>query len=381
MYSYVDIIFLQKIMKKPTIIFAWWWTWWHALPIMSLLQYIDKNPEYADKLWAIYRAWSTHWLEKKLFDETPLLNISPVFINVISGKFRRETLIKSFIKNIRDMCIFFAGIFYALYVLVRHRVDIIFCKGWYIALPIVFAGVMLRKKIYVHESDVKAWLTNKIAHSFADHSFTAFPDVFNDGQIIGQILSDDIIYNPEDTPEHIISNIDKNKTNILVTWWSQWSQKLYNALRTTLLTNPTLQEYFHFHVIAGYTSNDTKQLFTWFKSVTTYEFLSQYEMSGLYQYCDIAITRAGTTSLAEQKLYDMKLFIVPIPRTHDQYQNAEWYEHKYQDIFIDQKGDWFTETIDLILQQHVWYHKKPRHKDIVSIINQPKEVIIKKLLE
>lgn len=348
---------------------------------MSLLQYIDKYPEYADKIWAIYRAGSKHWLEKKLFDETPLLNISPTFINVISGKFRRETLIKSIIKNIRDMIIFCAGVFYAFYIILRYRVDVIFCKWWYIALPIVIAGALLRKKIYVHESDVKAWLTNKIAHFFADHTFTGFPDVFDDAQIIGQILSDDIVYNSGDVAEHIINNIDNQKTNILVTWWSQWSQKLYNALRTTLLTNPSLQEHFQFHVVAWYTSNDTKQLFTWFKWVTTYEFLSQYEMSGLYQHCDIAITRAGTTSLAEQKLYDMKLFIVPIPRTHDQYLNAERYEHKYQDIFIDQKSDGFTETIDLILQQHIWYHKKHKHKDIQSSINQTKDIILQKIIQ
>ena len=52
-----------------------------------------------------------------------------------------------------------------------------------------------------------------------------------------------------------------------------------------------------------------------FPSVRSYSFLSQKEMGELFAICDIAITRGGTTSLAEQHLYDLKQIIVPIPRT------------------------------------------------------------------
>lgn len=64
-------------------------------------------------------------------------------------------------------------------------------------------------------------------------------------------------------------------------------------------------------------------------------------MGELYNICDIAITRGGTTSLAEQKLYDMKQIIVPIPRTHDQYDNAKWYVKYHNDIMINQRDNDF----------------------------------------
>ena len=60
-------------------------------------------------------------------------------------------------------------------------------------------------------------------------------------------------------------------------------------------------------------------------------------MGELFAICDIAITRGGTTSLAEQNLYDIKQIIVPIPRTHDQYDNAKRYVQHKKDIMIDQK--------------------------------------------
>ncbi len=60
-----------------------------------------------------------------------------------------------------------------------------------------------------------------------------------------------------------------------------------------------------------------------------YDFLSQKAIGELYLTSDIAITRAGTTSLAEQELFDLKLLMIPIPRTHDQLDNAKRYvQHK-----------------------------------------------------
>ncbi|MDR0651478.1 MAG: glycosyltransferase [Candidatus Peribacteria bacterium] len=32
--------------------------------------------------------------------------------------------------------------------------DVVFCKGGYVALPVVFAAALLHKKLIVHESDV-----------------------------------------------------------------------------------------------------------------------------------------------------------------------------------------------------------------------------------
>ena len=85
----------------------------------------------------------------------------------------------------------------------------------------------------------------------------------------------------------------------------------------------------HFTIILGKLNQSLAQLFSDFPNVETLAFVSQKEIGRLYLHSDIAITRAGTTSLAEQELFDMKLLMIPIPRTHDQLDNAKRYvEHK-----------------------------------------------------
>jgi UDP-N-acetylglucosamine:LPS N-acetylglucosamine transferase len=50
----------------------------------------------------------------------------------------------------------------------------------------------------------------------------------------------------------------------------------------------------------------------------------------------VAIARGGTTSLAEQQLFGLKKVIVPIPWTHDQLKNAQYYVKTYDDILVRQ---------------------------------------------
>ena len=66
-------------------------------------------------------------------------------------------------------------------------------------------------------------------------------------------------------------------------------------------------------------------------------------MGELLSMCDVAITRAGTTSLAEEKLFGLKLIMIPIPWTHDQLRNAEYYEKHHGDILVKQDDSFLLE--------------------------------------
>jgi len=43
-----------------------------------------------------------------------------------------------------------------------------------VALPVVLAAALLRRKVVVHESDTRPGLVNKIAARFAKKTFTGF---------------------------------------------------------------------------------------------------------------------------------------------------------------------------------------------------------------
>jgi UDP-N-acetylglucosamine:LPS N-acetylglucosamine transferase len=95
----------------------------------------------------------------------------------------------------------------------------------------------------------------------------------------------------------------------------------------------------------------------------------------LYYYCDLSLTRAGTTSLAEQKLYNMKLFMVPISRTHDQYDNAKRYVQYCDDIMIDQKDENFLNKLIMEFKRHKNFKKELQHTDREQQISITKEKI------
>lgn len=360
--------------KKLRVAMAGWWTWGHVFPIRSLLKFLRNHPEYNEKVEKLYWFGAKNSLEQKichnLQEHDPENKLS--FIPIRSWKYRRESYRKSKLKNISDFFLFIFGCFQSIFQLLYHHVDVIFCKWGYVALPTVFAAVLLCKKIIVHESDTKPGLVNKIASRFAKKVFTWFEWALPNGQTIGQILSDDII-----TDVHLEPT---SKTLILVVWGSQGSKRLYQNLLHVLEFTPELQSGYEFFVVLGLVNHEMSTLFDKFDHVHIYGFLSQKEMGELYNKCDIAITRGGTTSLAEQKLYDMKQIIVPIPRTHDQYDNAKWYVRSHNDIMINQRDHDFESQLANAIKYFKGFKKTFQQKDKKAIISEAKKIIRDALL-
>ena len=164
-------------------------------------------------------------------------------------------------------------------------------------------------------------------------------------------------------------------------WWSQWSKKLYECLADLLKDDKILCDSFHYHIILWKLNEDLKEIFKKYPSVTTYDFLSQSDMWVLYQHCDISLTRWWTTSLAEQKLFNLKSIIVPIPRTHDQKLNAERYVKNFNDIMVEQSKETTPEDLYNALISVKDYHKPEISIDIHKEIWKAKHIILDELLK
>jgi UDP-N-acetylglucosamine:LPS N-acetylglucosamine transferase len=145
--------------------------------------------------------------------------------------------------------------------------------------------------------------------------------------------------------------------------------------------HPEVAGGFEFYIILGLLNQEMSTQFAKFPNVHIKGFLTQQEMGSLYNLCDIAITRGGTTSLAEQKLYDMKQIIIPIPRTHDQYDNAQWYVDHHEDIMINQRDKGFEINILNALIKLRTFTKKPQKKDRQLLVAQAKDAIRKAILK
>lgn len=357
--------------KKINILRAGGGTWGHTFPIKSMIQYLDKY--HKEQVWDHFWAGSRRSLEEKTVSDLQKQMKNLTFLPLLSGKWRREKGLEAFLKNIGDLFKFTIGILQSLVYLLRFRIDVVFCKGGYVALPVVVAAWILRKKILVHESDTRAWLVNRIASKFSSHNFVAFPEVLKDWIIVGQILSEDLI------PEKKLVKKTQN-TQVLVMWGSQWAKTIYESL-LTLLNNEEKLRQLNFVVVLWQLNQDLKAQFLSFQNVEVKDFCTQKEIGMLYETSDLVITRAGTTSLAEQDLFWIKMIMIPIPWTHDQKNNALWYVKQKKWILIDQEDPDFMEKLKTILIENIDWHKDLKIVDHLWIISQGKEKISKILLE
>lgn len=312
------------------------------------------------------------------------------FVSILSGKLRRQPNFKEILLNVADIFKFTIWIFQSLRYIYSKKIDVVFCKWWYVALPVVIAAKILRRKIIVHESDTKSWLVNRVAAKFANTIYTWFDNVLPKWQTIGQIISDEIV--TEDILKSSDQNLLKSKSIILVNLWSLGSASVHDALLYIFVKYPDLLINYEWHIIlwslnANYeekyqeiikkvvmnrasSSSSEKS-----SNLTTYTFVDQKTMWKLLYISDISICRWGTTGLAEQKLFGLKQIIIPIPRTHDQAKNAEFYKSEYQDIYIAQNKD----LAENIYKEIIWlqnFHKDlPNLQTIKNQIKTAKKII------
>lgn len=362
--------------KKHIIAITWWGSGWHILPLISLLQTIDTTSQYRQVVDNIYRFWEKNSMEYRFFKdyESTFQNIKPFFISIYAGKFRRETIWKSRLKNLRDIFLFPIWVIQSLYWILYYHIDIVFCKWWYVSLPVVVAAWILRKKIYVHDSDTTPWLTTRFASRFATQNFSWFPDTLPNSICVWQILSNQLV-----SFDHINSS---KIIHILIAWWSLGAKKLYDGVLSAIRKLSFIQsKKYHFTFINGKNLIDHKDIIGIEDSVTITDLITkQSEMGLLYAQSDIAIVRGGTTTLAECKIFDLPLAIVPLPVTHDQAKNAQYYVEKYQDICISQNNHHFIDLLyDVIIhtkkKENVFEFNKTK-----TIIQQSKTIILDMML-
>jgi UDP-N-acetylglucosamine:LPS N-acetylglucosamine transferase len=91
-------------------------------------------------------------------------------------------------------------------------------------------------------------------------------------------------------------------------------------------------------------------------------------MGAVYQVSDICLARGGTTSLAEQKLFNIKSIIVPIPRTHDQLDNGKRYVKHFDDILLNQQSPTFLADLEQTFFALKKFKKPPSDIDMLTEI-------------
>lgn len=378
------------------IAFAGWSSGGHVVPISTIIQTIVTSYQLPATSYQLFWFGERNSLEEK---EAVKLqsSIAPKlrFVPITSWRMRRKPDIRELFLNIIDLFKLVWWIILSFYNLKKHHIDVIFCKGGFVSLPVVIAWWLARVRIVAHESDSKPGISTRVAAKFANKVFTGFPNVVAWGEYVGQILSEDLL--PKDSYQlpapplaqwttsyqsiDATGNGQQVTGNILVNCGSLGSASVHGILLKLFSDYPSLTKDFRWTILLGNLNIGFKVDYKKYPDIIVYEYIDQSTMGQLYRETDISICRGGSTSLVEQHIFGIKQIIVPIPWTHDQFTNAAFFVKEYGDVVIDQNQPNWGEQLFESLQSLKDYKKQDLDREIIrQQLQSWKERIIREIL-
>ena len=139
------------------------------------------------------RGWRVHWLGAPDSMESRLVPPRGFALETIDfGGVRGKGVVTLALLPLRLLRAFWQ----ALQVVRRVKPDVVVGLGGYISFPGGMMGVLAGKPLVLHEQNSVAGMANKVLAGVADRVFTAFPNVFNKAQWVGNPLRAPFLHQP-----------------------------------------------------------------------------------------------------------------------------------------------------------------------------------------
>ena len=133
----------------------------HVTPNIALIPYLK------DAGFEIEYMGSYNGIEKKLIEEQGI-----PYVGISSGKLRRY----HDIKNLTDPARILKGLREAKKYMKLNRPDIVFSKGGFVSVPVIYAAASYNIPVVIHESDLTPGLANKLSIPKATKICYNFPE-------------------------------------------------------------------------------------------------------------------------------------------------------------------------------------------------------------
>ncbi|MCL2037594.1 UDP-N-acetylglucosamine--N-acetylmuramyl-(pentapeptide) pyrophosphoryl-undecaprenol N-acetylglucosamine transferase [Candidatus Saccharibacteria bacterium] len=296
------------------------------------------------------------WTDKKFATQTRGLVDNQTRVDVIaSGKLRRYAnltfwhkwfswyhLTKTHLPNLIDLFKIVSGFFQSLVKLIIWRPDVVFAKGGYVCLPVGVAAHVLRIPLVIHDSDSVPGLTNRILARWAAaigtgspvENYPSYPK--KKTKFVGIPVRPEIkklsVGEKRQTKKSL--NLDPKKELVFVMGGGGGAQIFTDTFQR--IAPEIVQQNAQIVLSTGKGKNFTPD-----KNITkdffVYEFLTdKYALT--MNACDIFVTRAGVTGLAEAATVGVPTIIVPSPYLSSDHQtkNAAVYEKADAAIVLNQ---------------------------------------------
>ncbi len=231
---------------------------------------------------------------------------------------------------------FFKSIFKILFLIKRSGIDLVFGFGGYVSFPLLFASFLAGLPIYLCEQNVVLGSVNRIFCAFAKKVFLSFPNGEDRKMVfVGNPLRKELVK----LAKRKSFCKDDGRFSVLVIGGSQGSRKINEVFTSMLASFPEISK--NISIVHQTGSMDYERVKEFYKKLNVcakvYPFVK--DMGRLYLNAEVALARAGATTISELALFGIPSILVPYPFAKDNHQvkNASFLEKLGGCIKIDEK--------------------------------------------
>ena len=302
----------------------------HVTPNLALIPRLQADG------WEVHYIGGANSAEQELISRVP----GVTFYTVSVGKLRRYFDPKNFSDPFRVI----KGVAQATGIIRKIKPDVVFSKGGFVSVPVVYGAKLNGVPVVTHESDLTPGLANKLCLPFAKVQCCTFPEAVKyakgKGVYTGTPIRPEVLSGSRESGLKRFG-FDKNLPVLMVVGGSSGAQAINECVRAAL---PELTNGFQVLHLCG-KGNSARELERTPNYVQV-EYLNE-EMADAYACADALISRAGANALCEILALRKPALLIPYPSTAsrgDQILNAQSFVSRGFSRVLDQ-ADMTPETL------------------------------------
>ena len=249
-----------------------------------------------------------------------------------TGKLRRYFDLKNFTDPFRVI----AGFFKARQILKRVKPNVVFSKGGYVSVPVVWAAHSLGIPAVIHESDMTPGLANRLSIRYAEKVCCNFPETVSSLPAGKAVLTGSAIRQRllEGTREEGLemTGFDGTRPVLMIIGGSLGAASINEAVRKEL--SELLLHFDIIHVCGKGNRKDELED----PRYRQFEYVRD-GLRNLYALADVVISRAGANVICELAALHKPNVLIPLPleaSRGDQILNAESFRKQGFSLVLDQ---------------------------------------------
>lgn len=226
------------------------------------------------------------------------------YAGISTGKLRRYLSVK----NLTDPFKVVKGFIEAVKILKRLKPDVVFSKGGFVSVPVVFAAKRCKIPVIIHESDMSPGLATRLCIPKADYVLANFAEALakfpkEKGILSGTPIREELFSGDREKGLKFCG-FNGGKPILTVVGGSLGALSVNQAVRRIL---PELTEKFDVVHICGKGKTENIDI----NGYVQFEYVNQ-EMKDIFKITDVALSRAGANAICELLALKIPNILVPL---------------------------------------------------------------------